>query len=244
MTETMLAEILPTSPPQAVLVQTPIILPVTLTPIPVHSPTFTPSPTITPTSTPDTRPLPRAWRTWPVIPMVSSRAVEIYRRGQEMGVAPYTFSVVGDCQSEPQVFLGIYATNRNPIGPDYPHLLETIQLFYDSFWRDSVAVRDGLSAPSALDPLWSDPTRCQPGESPLACELRTYRPMIVFVNLGTNWRPDVSVTLYEKYLRQIVEQIIASGAVPILTNKADNIEGDFAINRVTAQIAYEYDVPY
>lgn len=222
-------------------------------PASTSTPTFTltkaptsasPSPTVTSTTTPDTRPLPRNWRAWPVLPTVSPRAVEIYRRGRELGVIPYTFSVVGDCQSEPQVFLGIYATNRNPIGPDHPELQETIRLFYNSFWHDSVAVRDGLSAPSVLNPLWNDPQRCQADESPLACELRTYRPMIVFVNLGTNWRPDVSVSVYEKYLREIVDEIIASGAVPILTNKADNVEGDYAINRVTAQVAYDYDIPH
>ena len=48
---------------------------------------------------------------------------------------------------------------------------------------------------------------------------------------------------YEAYLRQIIDQIIASGAVPILTNKADNVEGNHAINLVTAQVAYDYDIP-
>ena len=72
-----------------------------------------------------------------------------------------------------------------------------------------------LSAPSALDPLWNDPARCDLTESPLACELRLYKPMIVFVNLGTNWRADASVDVYEKYLRQIVDEIIAAGSVPI-----------------------------
>ncbi len=170
--------------------------------------------------------------------------MEIYRTGLLLGVSPDTFSVVGDCQSEPEVFMGIYATDRNPIGENYPELLETISVFHDSFLHDSVAVRDGLSAPSVLDPLWSDPTQCESTESPLACELRLYKPMIMFVNLGTNWRADASAEAYEGYLRQIVEQIIAAGTVPILTNKADNVEGDHAINRVTAQVAYDYDIPY
>ncbi len=220
------------------------------TPVPTDTPTetVTPSPaytpTITSTPTPDTRPLPRNWSSWPTIPTVSARAVEIYRSSLQLGVNPDTFSAVGDCQSEPEVFMGIYATDRNPIGDNYPNLLETIDVFHDSFNHDSVAVRDGLSAPSVLDPLWTDTSRCEATESPLTCELRLYKPMIVFVNLGTNWRADASVDVYEQYLRQIVDEIIASGAVPILTNKADNVEGGYAINRATAQVAYDYDIPY
>jgi len=229
----------PVATPTASMSPSPSASPtVTLSPTPVYTPT------ITPTATPDTRPLPRNWSSWPIIPVVSARAVEIYRSGLQLGVIPNTFTVIGDCQSEPEVFMGIYASDRNPIGDAYPALLETIGVFNDSFQHDSVAVRDGLSAPSVLDPLWTDAARCEATESPLACELRLYKPMIVFVNLGTNWRADASVDVYETYLRQIVDQIIAGGAVPILTNKADNVEGDHGINRVTAQVAYDYDIPY
>ncbi len=205
------------------------------------TPEFTPTTTFTPTV--DTRPLPRNWSSWPIVPAVSARGIQIYQQGLQLGVSPYTFSVVGDCQSEPEVFMGIYGTDLNPITDKYPLLLETIQLFHDSFQHDSVAVRDGLSAPSVLDPLWTDTSRCQADESPLACELRLYRPMIVFVNLGTNWRADASTDAYEAYLRQIIDAIIAAGAVPILTNKADNVEGGHRINQVTAQVAYDDDIP-
>jgi hypothetical protein len=201
------------------------------------------TPTIIPTATPDTRPLPRDWSSWPIIPVVSARAIEIYRQGLQKGVTPNTFSVVGDCQSEPAVFMGIYGTDRNPIGESEPQLLETINLFHDSFNHDSIAVRNGLSAPSALDPLWADTSRCNATESSLACELRLYKPMVMFVNLGTNWRPDASADAYEGYLRRIVDMIVASGAVPILTNKADNVEGDHSINLATAKVAYDYDIP-
>jgi hypothetical protein len=177
------------------------------------------------------------------VPTASARAVEIYRQGLQMGVTPNTFSVVGDCQSEPDVFMGIYGTDRNPIGASSPDLLDTINLFHDSFNHDSAAVRDGLSAPSALDPLWADTKRCNSTESPVACELRLYKPMIVFVNLGTNWKTGASADAYEAYLRQIVDMIIANGALPILTNKADNVEGDHSLNLATAKVAYDYDIP-
>ncbi len=160
-----------------------------------------------------------------------------------MGVTANTYSVVGDCQSKPDVFLGIYATNRYFLGKADQDLQETINTFHDSFQHDSAAVRDGLSAPSALDPLWADTNRCKSSESPLACELRLYKPMIVFVNLGTNWKAGASADVYEAYLRKIVDMIIASGALPILTNKADNVEGDHSLNLATAKVAYDYDIP-
>ena len=207
--------------------------------------TLTPiySPTITLTPTQDTRPLPRAWGTWPIIPTASAHTIDIYLKGLKMGLAAHTFSAVGDCQSMPDVFMGIFGTERNPIGADSPDLLETIALFHDSFNHDSVAVRDGLSAPSALDPLWADTKRCNSTESPVACELRLYKPTIVFVNLGTNWKAGASADAYEGYLRKIVDLIIANGSVPILTNKADNVEGDHSLNLATARVAYDDDIP-
>ena len=52
-----------------------------------------------------------------------------------------------------------------------------------------------------------------------------------------------SAVRYGEYLRQIVDIIIQAGALPVLSTKADNVEGDHSINRVTAEVAYEYDIP-
>ena len=193
--------------------------------------------------TPDIRPLPREWAGWPVIPAVSESAKEIYRNGIGNGANPNVVSVIGDCQSEPDVFMGIYETERNPLGAEESQLLETISRFSGSLSRTSLGVRDGMSAPTALSPLWSDKEYCEDNESPLTCELRVSHPSIVFVNLGTNWKAGASAERYGEYLRQIVEEIIEFGAVPILSTKADNVEGDHSINHVTAEVAYEYDVP-
>jgi len=207
------------------------------------TPSLTPTPTITPTATPDTRLKPRDWAAWPVVPAVSARAKEIYLQGVELSVTPRTFSVVGDCQSEPEVFLGIYATDRYYLSNDYQYLQETINDFQSSFSHKSVSVRDGLSAPSALSALWADPQVCQPDENPVQCELRLYKPTLVFINLGTVWREGASADKYEAYLRQIVDLVIANGALPILSTKADNVEGDHGINLATARVAYDYDIP-
>jgi len=216
------------------------------TPAPTQTASVTP--TVTPTAptgtpTPDTRLNPVRWDQWPVIPTVSGAAREIYRKGLAMGNDPHGYSTIGDCQSEPDVFLGIYATNRYYLGNDYKYLQATIDFFQGSFDRQSLAVRNGLSAPSALDPLWAYKGQCNPNESPVACDLRVHKPSIVFVNLGTNWLPSASSAAYERYLRQIIDLIIQAGALPVLSTKADDVEGGNRINLVTAQVAHDYDIP-
>lgn len=223
------------TPKQTIYLETEVVT------VPPTSPLITEIALSTPT--PDTRPLPRAWSGWPIVPMVSETAREIYRAGIENGNNPYAVSVIGDCQSEPDVFMGIYETGRNPLNAEEAQLLETVNRFAGSFSRKSLGVQDGMSAPTALSPLWADKEFCESNESPLTCELRVRRPSIVFVNLGTNWKAGASAERYGEYLRQIVGEIIEYGAVPILSTKADNVEGDHSINRVTAEVAYEYDIP-
>jgi len=178
-----------------------------------------------------------------VVPTVSGVAAQIYQRGIKAGNDAHIFSVVGDCQSEPNVFLGIYETNRYSLGDSYQYLQETIDYYKGSFSRKSLSVHDGMSAPTALSALWADPTACQPNESPVACELRVRKPSIMFINLGTNWLPGASATVYGNYLRQIVDIVIANGTLPVLSTKADDVEGNQGINKVTAQIAHDYDIP-
>jgi hypothetical protein len=165
-----------------------------------------------PTNTPDTRLLPKYWAEWPLIPQVSERAKEIYRLGQEMGNDVRSFSTIGDCQSEPSVFMGVYDSGNYSLDEEYAYLEETIRQFQGSFQRDSITVKDGMSVASVLSPMWADPELCLADESPLECELRLHRPIIMFVNLGTNWNGGNDAT-HEKYMRQIVDILIAHGVV-------------------------------
>jgi hypothetical protein len=215
--------------------------------------TATPSPTATqspptPTLTPTTRvfapppPAPEDWREWPVVPRLSQKAFEHYWKGHQAGVYENVFSVVGDCQSEPDVFLGVYDKGGYELGEEYAYLQETIDFYKGSFYYLSPSVVDGLNVSGALSPYWADKSVCLPDEPPVACELRLRRPAIVLVNLGTNWDAN-AIGRYEGYLRKIVELILESGALPVLSTKVDNIEGDHSINLAIARVAYEYEVP-
>ncbi len=188
-------------------------------------------------------PPPREWSGWSVLPYVSENAIQIYREGIASGNLPDVFSVIGDCQSVPDVFLGIYATDRYALPEKYAYLSDTIAYFSGSFNNIRPAVRNGISVTSVLSPLWADPELCMPDEIPIACDHRLNKPSIVFINLGTNWTFGGSAGKYEEYLRLVVDAVIANGSLPILSTKADNIEGDYSINIATVRVAYDYDIP-
>ena len=198
-----------------------------------------PAPTPAPTRKP-----PKYWPEWPLIPdNVSERAKEIFRLGQTLGNDPHSFSTIGDCQSQPNIFMGMYDTGAYSLSPANADLEATIQQFKGSFARDSITVRDGESVASVFAPAWADPKQCQPGESPLDCEFRLHKPVIVFINLGTNWNGGDAVK-HEEYLRKIVDYAISKGVVPIISSKGDNLEGDHRINQSNARVAYEDDLPF
>jgi hypothetical protein len=81
----------------------------TPTPEPSRSSTATTKPTkkvIEPTRMP-----PEAWQEWPVIPTLSKSSIKRYRAG-EADTYRDVFSIVGDCQSLPWLFLGLYDRNE------------------------------------------------------------------------------------------------------------------------------------
>lgn len=197
-----------------------------------------------PSSTPKP-PLARdEWMNWPAVPTgVSDEMRDVYQRGLEMGNDATHFSVIGDCQNVSSYFLSVF---ENPddfsLGDEYAYLQPTIDYYQGSYSRVSVAVKGGFNAAAVISPLRADPAVCNPNESPLDCELRIWRPSVVIVSMETWWsqKPEEE---YEKYMRRVLDRIIETGAVPIIATKADNLEGEHAINNTVAKLAYEYDIP-
>ncbi len=196
------------------------------------------SPTAKPPRAPD------AWKDMPAVPAgISDRMLDVYQRGLAMGNDPSRFSVIGDCQNVSSYFLAVYEKpGEFSLGEDYAYLQPTIDYYRGSFDRQSLAVKGGFNVAAILSPLRANPETCNTNESPLDCELRTWRPSVVFVSMET-WWSDKPAEEYDKYMRQVIEGILESGAVPIIATKADNLEGDHSINATIAQIAYDYDIP-
>jgi len=185
------------------------------------------------------------WRDAPIMPDVSQHVLQIYQDGQAQGRNPHNFSVIGDCQAVPFVFMGPF--ERGELEPDNAesYLWEAIAQFKGSFVRSGMAVRGGFTAASILNPIQADPHYCKPGETPLTCEFRLNNPAFVFITLET-WLDPNSVDRYETYLRKIVEYVIERGTVPILITKADSSElrnGTHVINPAIVRVARDYDVP-
>jgi len=205
--------------------------------------TITPTETKEPTATktPDTRLKPEDWQNWPIIPQVSTSTRAIFQKGQSLGNDAAAFIKVGDCESTPTWFLGDFDKQDYRIAKDFQDLEAIIKTFQGSYERTSLAAKSGFNAASVLSPFWADPKQCEKMENPLDCEIRIMNPSFALVTLGTNdvWHEEK----FEENLLAIVEHLIEKGVVPILSTKADNLEGDHAINLIIAKIAYEYDLP-
>jgi hypothetical protein len=206
---------------------------------PVLSPT---PPDILVTISPDrTAPALDAWKSLPVLPVVSDHARSIYLQGLQMGRDPHAFSKVGDCQSITTYFLSeLEIPGLTNLGP-YASLQPTIDWFKGSFSRESLSVKGGFNAAAVLSPLRADPKACKTGENPVACEYRVHNPSIALISLEEWWAGHPEN--YEKYMRQIIDYSIQQGVLPILATKADNLEGNQLINQTIAHLAWEYDIP-
>lgn len=196
-----------------------------------------------PTSTPDLRLRPEIWQAWPIIPELSPEMVYIYQQGLKAGRDPHVFSVIGDCQSSPTYFLSLYDEGRYTLPEEEQHLEDTIRWYAGSFSHRSITVKNGLTAPGALNPRWADPDQCEKKETPIECEIRLNNPSLVLISLGTNWHPSSSHEEYLAYLTQIIAILLEYNIVPVLSTKADNVEGDYGRNLAMAQVAYDLHLP-
>ncbi len=185
---------------------------------------------------------PEAWKSLPVIPQISQRVIEIYKTGLSLGNDPHHFSKIGDCGSTPTWFLGDFDRGERyyKLGK-YTDLKTVIQYYAGSFDRLSLAAQSGFNVSSVLTPLWADHTQCLSNETPLSCEYRLHKPILAFITLGTN---DVfHQESFEAQMRKIIEYSIENGVIPVLSTKADNIEGTQYINITISKLAMEYQIP-
>jgi hypothetical protein len=173
-------------------------------------------------------------------PEVQQSIREIYANGQTLGRNAHSFSTAGDSTIETPYFLGPFSTAKYHLG-GYAYLQPTVDFFAGAFGRESVAVRIGQHSWSVLNPVWADKKRCQPNESPLACEFRLEQPSVLIIRLGVN---DSGVPkMFDTNLRKIVDYAIEQGVIPILSTKPDEREGTGAINDLVKQIAADYKLP-
>ncbi len=187
----------------------------------------------------------------PVVPAISANAVAIYQRGVAQGRNPHYFLKVGDSNSESLAFLGLFGSGAYNLGP-YRDLQPTIDFFMRSgnSWLDlTQAAQSGNLTTTLIDPILARPGRCAEGESPLRCEIRLKNPSIALIYLGTMDNQLLDTSTYTNALRQIVQDCINEGVLPILTTMPSRPHPQrpqsYALNFNNAilQVASEFDIP-
>lgn len=198
----------------------------------------------TPAPEPTQNPTPlsaETWKKWPVIPsFLSDEMRKIYEFGLAKGNNDHAFSILGDCHSMPDTFMGIYDRNIKAASQIDPSLEETVFHFKGSFDRYSPTVAVGTTEGALLWAQWNENKEgyCEPNELPIDCEIRYHKPVIAFVHIGTHWE-----NRNEYYLRVIIEKLLDNGTVPIIVTKADNRELDERVNQNLIKLSLEYKLP-
>ncbi len=182
---------------------------------------------------------------YPVIPDRLGGALKIARNGALAGSNPHVISKVGDCISDNKNFLSPFGWGEYSLG-NYASLQPVIDQFALSLAFDSQSAYDGLVTTAALDPLFSNPLACQPGESPLRCEYRVHNPSVAIIMFGAQDLLFTPPDQFDRNLRQIVHETIQSGVIPVLSTFPGNLshwDDALAYNRIIVQIALDYDIP-
>jgi hypothetical protein len=201
----------------------------------------TTNPVITAVSATPPPSFPPAW-----LPVITPKMKQIYQQSIKRGRNLNAVAIASDCNFEEPYYQPIVAGGTRHL-PGYEFLQPTVDRFYASFMRQSIASNGGFRASSMFDPLWVDPKVCRAGEGPLACELRITKASVVFIGLGTG--DQFQWEQFEANYRKIVEYVLSHGALPVLMTKGDNLEyeeGGAAtdyINQVIRRLGTEYDVP-
>ena len=189
-------------------------------------------------------PLPVGPLEYPFLSDMSARVYQIYQAGQARGNRANIVAMIGDSNTQHPAFMKPFDWGNYSLS-SYAYLQATVDFFKGSFAREGVAAIGGFNTTKMLDP-GSAPGSCG-GQSPLQCEYNAIRPSVALILLGTG--DQHSWQSFEDRYRQIIQQTIDQGVIPVLITKADDLEcrDNSApcgfINAKIAQLAGEYQVP-
>lgn len=183
----------------------------------------------------------------PVIPTISPTMRTVYQRGLEQRRYSHVVTKIGDSVSADPLYLTPMSRPGADLGA-FDYLQETLQFFGASTQVESVAARLGMNSFAVFDPAWANSDVCDPGETPLACELRRKRPSIVLIMFGGNDVRHMDDAEYNIQMRLLVEQTLAEGVIPVLSTFSADPNKELwaqsvAFNTRLIEIAAEYQVP-
>ncbi len=183
----------------------------------------------------------------PVIPTISEAMVDVYKHGQESGNMSNAITKVGDSLSENVQYLMPMSNPERKLGP-YSYLTDTVDYYGGSVANESVAARLGMSTYGVVDPFWADKAKCQAAETPLDCEYRIKKPSIAFIMFGPNDVRSMTDDKYAGQMRQIIEDTLAHGTIPVISTFSAHPEEEFFwqsvnFNLQLVALAQEYQIP-
>lgn len=179
---------------------------------------------------------------------LGERFRDIYRDGQAVGLRPDAITKIGDSLSADPLYLEPLA---RPDAADrlgvYDHLADAIRVYGPSA-GPSAAARVGMTSYVIFDSMWADSDLCQPGETPLDCELRRTQPTIAFILFGPNDVMRMTADEFAVQLRLIVDVVIANGTIPVLSTFSYAQDAELwwqsvDFNQRIIALADEYDLP-
>lgn len=182
---------------------------------------------------------------YPVVGRATGRARQIFLAGRALGNNPHVVAKVGDCSSEHWYFLKPFAWGDYNLG-GYANLQSVVDHFGESLAYDGEATHNGFNANAVLMSMWANPAVCQKGESPLECEFRLHRPSVAIIMFGTSDLLVMSPAQFNTFMRQIVDDSIEAGVIPILSTFPGNLgfwKETILYNQIVVRIALDYDIP-
>ncbi|MBT3241233.1 MAG: hypothetical protein HON98_10775 [Chloroflexi bacterium] len=190
----------------------------------------------------DVRMDPEDWRNWPIVPLFSKNAIEIYERAVEAGRDPNHYSIMGDCQAPTWRMFGHFEYQSFSLPDDYAYLQPTLDRYSGQWTRDAVTVNSGFTVASLFATAWSNRELCGAAETPIDCEIRINNSPVSLIMLGTNWGSGRNEE-FDTNLRNAVTYMIDHNVLPIIVTKGEATDPDFPLNQIMAEVAYDYDIP-
>lgn len=187
---------------------------------------------------------PSLWPKW--VPRITDRQRAIYAAAPKVGKDLGMFTVVGDCNSQPPVYLRRVANGEFDGSRAEARLQRVLTKFEASFGRISLAAKGGFGTAAMGDPLWADGALCGVNAGPFECEIWVSRASVVFIELGTG--DQYTWQSFEEHYRPLVQLALRKGVLPVLVTKADDLEfhegaASGFINAVVRRLAIEFSVP-
>jgi hypothetical protein len=179
---------------------------------------------------------------YPIIPAIRgsvySQSRYLVSVGKRLGNRVDVFSKIGDSITQWDFFLtpigngGLRIAEHPELQPTVDRFVQTMARTNNSFSNVSLAASGGWIAADLLDPGHADPGVCQPGETPVACELRINRPAVALIMVGTNDLLYGDLKSFQNNLNQIVNITKKFGVIPVLSTIPYRFDDQAALNRV------------